>query len=259
MLDAPPIVVNVPTNTGSLVSIELRPQIPVVVVGPNGSGKSALSGYLQTRLGSTVNRIFAHRRLWLNSSAPEIGPAQLHDYVPNFTSWDNSIESRWRDHADSIRVSAIIQDVLDRQNGVNAKIANRVRETNDATGMDLDGPLELLNGILKESALSVKVEVSSSGELASVNTEEISYPAAEMSDGEKAALLLISDVLVADEGSVHLVDEPERHLHRSISASLINSLINLRKKDRFVVFTHDLDLAATLGLTGKTFVTKSCH
>ena len=41
---------------------------------------------------------------------------------------------------------------------------------------------------------------------------------AQMSDGERSAVLLAAEVLTAQSGSLLLIDEPERHLHRSTSA-----------------------------------------
>jgi len=73
------------------------------------------------------------------------------------------------------------------------------------------------------------------------------YPIFQMSDGEKSALLLAGEVLTTPERSVYIIDEPERHLHRSISASLVEAIIAARPDSHFVILTHDLELAAVLG------------
>ena len=67
------------------------------------------------------------------------------------------------------------------------------------------------------------------------------YPINQMSDGEKSALILASEILTAQPGTIYLLDEPERHMHRSISASLITSATGERPDCFFVLLTHDLD------------------
>lgn len=250
--------VRVPLVDGTALDLRLDSGQTVTIVGPNGSGKSALSAFLQTMLPESVNRIFAHRRLWLNSSAPEMSPAQRLDYRQNFDSWDSQFESRWRDHGDQYRAPAIMVDLIDRQNQTNATIAEHARNGDSLDGLDLTGPLQILNSTLSAASLRVQVHISDNSELTCTSAAGETYPAAEMSDGEKAALLLVADVLVADPGSIHLIDEPERHLHRSISASLIASLTQTRSEDTFVIFTHDLELAQALSAAGQTYVTVGC-
>ena len=49
------------------------------------------------------------------------------------------------------------------------------------------------------------------------------YSIAELSDGERNAFLIAADVLTAKPGTLLLIDEPERHLHRSIISPLLQS------------------------------------
>lgn len=248
----------IPTPGGTGVILDPVPGRPIIIVGPNGSGKSALSSYLHTRLGSKVNRILSYRRLWLESSAPTLTGQDRKIWGTNLQNWDARPESRWRDQNDQIRLGALLVDFLNRQAYADAEIARKVRAGEPLVGSDLDGPLEVLNAILEASFLPISLLVSAEGELTCRSRDGAEYPAAEMSDGEKAALLLVADVLVAEPGTTHLVDEPERHLHRSISGSLITSLIETRPKDSFIIFTHDLDLAQYLGRQGLMYVCRGC-
>lgn len=252
------VQLDVPTSSGQQLTISPLPGHPIVVVGPNGSGKSALSAYLQTRAQVPVNRIFAHRRIWLNSAAPELPAADLLNWVQSFAHWDVQPQSRWREQNEQARLSSIINDVLNRQNYVDGLIGEAVRKGQSLEQIQTQGPLQVLNTILESSGLNINIGVGENGGLVCTGRGGSRYSAAEMSDGERAALLLASDVLVAPKGTLHLVDEPERHLHRSISASLITSLIEERSSDSFVVFTHDLELAQFLGRTGESFVLTGC-
>jgi AAA domain, putative AbiEii toxin, Type IV TA system len=70
------------------------------------------------------------------------------------------------------------------------------------------------------------------------------YPAADMSDGERAIFYMIGQALVASEGTVLIVDEPELHVHRSIMSKLWDELEGARPDCAFVFITHDLEFAA---------------
>ncbi len=71
------------------------------------------------------------------------------------------------------------------------------------------------------------------------------YSITEMSDGEKAVFYMIGQALVADEGSVFIMDEPEIHIHRSILSRLWDELEAARPDCAFLLVTHDLEFAAS--------------
>lgn len=70
------------------------------------------------------------------------------------------------------------------------------------------------------------------------------YPGADMSDGERAVFYLIGQALVASEGTVLIVDEPELHVHRSIMSKLWDEIEGARPDCAFLFITHDLEFAA---------------
>ena len=64
-----------------------------------------------------------------------------------------------------------------------------------------------------------------------------------MSDGERSAVIIAAHVITADPGTVLLIDEPERHLHRSIIQPFLSALFNLRREDcAFIISTHEIAL-----------------
>ena len=65
---------------------------------------------------------------------------------------------------------------------------------------------------------------------------------AQMSDGERAAAIIAVNVLVADPGTAFLIDEPERHLHRSIIEPFLSALFGQRQDCIFVISTHEIAL-----------------
>ncbi len=68
------------------------------------------------------------------------------------------------------------------------------------------------------------------------------YSVAELSDGERNAFLIATNVLTARAETLILIDEPERHLHRSIISPLLKLLFDRRKDCAFIVSTHELML-----------------
>ena len=70
------------------------------------------------------------------------------------------------------------------------------------------------------------------------------YPASDMSDGERAVFYLVGQTLVAGENSVLVIDEPELHLHPSIMTLLWDELSAARPDCALVFITHSLEFAA---------------
>ena len=54
--------------------------------------------------------------------------------------------------------------------------------------------------------------------------------------------LIGANVLTADAGTVIIIDEPERHLHRSIVSPLLSTLFQKRLDCVFIISTHDVFL-----------------
>ena len=63
---------------------------------------------------------------------------------------------------------------------------------------------------------------------------------------ERNAMILAAHVITADPGTVFLIDEPERHLHRSIIQPFLSALFDLRKEEcTFIIATHEIALPIT--------------
>lgn len=228
-----------------------QPGTVTAVVGANGSGKSALGAWLQTNTpGTPVGRLLAHRRLWFEHAGPDITSAQRQEITSSLLHWSLQLDSRWRDYANAQRAGIVLFDLLARVNERNARLAALVDDgaTADEARTQVEASLlDQLNGLLGDAGLPVRIALTTQATFDAVHTSAgIRYPISQMSDGEKSALLLAAEVLTASPASVLILDEPERHLHRRISAPIIEAVIAARSDCHFVVLTHDLDLAGTL-------------
>lgn len=122
--------------------------------------------------------------------------------------------------------------------------------------------LDQLNGAFASVHIPIVITVSDGQTLtATKTTHSLSYPVNSMSDGEKSIFLLAGEVLTPPKSSLIVIDEPERHLHRSISSDVIEYLIATRSDTHFIVLTHDLDLAVALGEKelAATLCVLECH
>lgn len=69
----------------------------------------------------------------------------------------------------------------------------------------------------------------------------IAYNINSMSDGEKSILFYISQVLLAEQDSYIIVDEPETFLNTSTYSRLWDNLESVRSDCRFIYISHNID------------------
>lgn len=232
------------------VRLEALPGQVTCLVGANGAGKSALGAWLdQTAQGAAVHRIIAHRQLWFESAGPDITASQRPGVEQNSQMWAKQVSSRYVDRNSSQRVGTTLFDLLARE-GEENRLRLRLHERGaglEAVDQQLGRKvLERLNSVMELAGLGVRLEITGGQLLNARNVHNgASYPSFQMSDGEKSAMLLAADVLTAPAG-VLIIDEPERHLHRAISAALVEAVVDERPDCHFIVLTHDLELTARL-------------
>ena len=64
-------------------------------------------------------------------------------------------------------------------------------------------------------------------------------------------------MLTVEPGTLLLIDEPERHLHRSIIAPFLSALFDRRRDSIFVVSTHEIFLPVA-NPDARVLVVRSC-
>jgi hypothetical protein len=87
----------------------------------------------------------------------------------------------------------------------------------------------------------------------------VGYPGSEMSDGERAIIYFLGQCLVAPDGAVIIIDEPESHIHKAILGPLWNTIEKARQDCCFIYITHDLEFAGTHTANAKYFVRSYSH
>lgn len=239
-----PFQSTVQTQTGS-ASLQIGVDCPTFVLGANGSGKSSLLQSLTLQNPGRCRRISAHRQTWMHSGATSLSAQQQQSSQNNINNMDSRQESRWLDHYADLRPNLALFNLIDSENIRAREIANLLGNGNHARAKALasnKSPVRKINELLRSANLAVQLSIKPGGNVEAIHASGASYSVAELSDGERNAMLLAIEVLTAPTDTLLLIDEPERHLHRSIISPLLNSLFNLRPDCAFAVSTHDIDL-----------------
>lgn len=215
------------------------------LVGANGTGKSTLIHNFANQNRGKVRRITAHRQVWLQSDTVDITPKGRQQTEQHISRSDQQTQARWKDDFAAQRSQATIFDLIDSENTEARKIADAARSGDMGVVQSLaatQAPISQMNEILQISNLDFQVEIAEGSKLNAKRNNHPPYSIAELSDGERNALLIIANVLTSPSNTLILLDEPERHLHRSIVSPLLSTLLTYREDCAFVISTHDVSL-----------------
>lgn len=256
-----PFNLNFPAQNDELSQLQLEPGQMLFVLGANGTGKSSLMQRFAQQNGKVTRKIAAHRQTWMNTDALDMTPARKVLTEQQIRDEDQGIESRYRDRHAGVRASMTIYEIIDAENVRARKIAAAV----DSDDLDAakekardEAPISVINELLRQSNIPVTITIRQNERLMANKNGGPEYSAAQLSDGERNALLIAGSVLTAPKGTLLIIDEPERHLHRSIISPLLSQLFERRPDCGFVISTHDYDLP--MGVPdARTVLLRSCH
>ena len=234
------------------------------IVGANGSGKSSLMQRLAVQArDKKIKRITAHRQTWFDSGNIDFTPAARQEYDRETPRYNTRSEALWRDLRPQEDLSAILFDLVAKENSRARAIARHV-DNQDLTkaqdlSAELSSPFDQINELLDYGKLKVTVENSNDQDLLARHLQGESFSIAEMSDGERSAVIIAAHVITAESGTVFLIDEPERHLHRSIIQPFLSALFALRSGDcAFIIATHEMALPVA-SPKARVFMLRSCQ
>ncbi|MCA3560631.1 MAG: AAA family ATPase [Aestuariivirga sp.] len=261
MPEITPIKLEIPSVDQNPDEVLLNPGDVVFVMGENGAGKSSLLQRIFATHWHSARRISAHRQNWLYSNLSALSAADRNNAGQNINHHDTTPHSRWRDDYSTQRPQITLYDLVDAQNarGRGIAAAADAGDLNEVQRLSKErAPLSTINLLMQKSNLPIELSIGSSGEVLASKNGSYPYSVAELSDGERNAVLICADVLTAKHGTLLLVDEPERHLHRSIISPLLTALFNTRPDCTFVVSTHDVTLAID-NPDSRTLLLQSCQ
>ena len=225
---------------------ELPPGKVLFILGANGAGKSRLMHHFFKQNSANAERIWAHRQSFLSSSGGELTPQSRRQIDDNVKSWNANANAAWIEHSPETRASTALFDIIEAENKRARQIADAVDadklENASAIAAKDRPPIQVINELFRLSNLPITILPGDYGAIDAKRGTAKAYGINRLSDGERNALLLAAAVLTAKPGRLILIDEPERHLHRSIISPLLTHLFEKRKDCAFVVSTHDVTL-----------------
>ncbi len=252
---------HIKTSNNGQLNIPLSKGKPVFVLGANGVGKSTLMHNVYANNKVHARRILAHRQTWFTSNSMDMTAANKKKTETYINQQDGQVTSRWQDSYASQRSSISIFDLINSENIRARDIAKAVDEDNIDSAKKLSiaqAPIQGINELLAISNIPIEISLGKDEQLFASKNGSPLYSIAELSDGERNALLIASDVLTCEPNTLIIIDEPERHLHRAIISPLLSSLFLKRSDCVFVISTHDIFLPID-NYNSSTLLVRDCQ
>ncbi|MEO9895371.1 MAG: AAA family ATPase [Paracoccaceae bacterium] len=256
-----PFNLSFPSQNPDVANIQLNVGELIFVLGANGTGKSSLMHRFASQSPNQVRKISAHRRTWMNSDTLDMTPAAKLQAEKNIKVEERNQQSRFKDSYAAQRASMTIYELIDAEN-VRARSMAAAYDAGDTQSLEeasnIEAPITVINQLLRQSNIPIEIAIRANERVMASKEGGPEYSAAELSDGERNALLIAGNVLTAPPQTLLIIDEPERHLHRSIIAPLLSLLFERRTDCGFVVSTHDHDLPLEVP-EARTLLIRACN
>jgi hypothetical protein len=220
----------------------------IVVVGANGSGKTRFGTDIETRNLHKTHRISAQKSLTMpeHVSTTTKSNAETDFLYGNPTNGrNNKTGYRWGSKPNTFLLNdypklMVLLHTEEYEDSIAFKNSYTPGQQTDKPLSKLDRVKIIWEEVLPHRKLNIKagtIETYPSG------SPEQKYNASEMSDGERIVFYLIGEVISVPENSIVIIDEPEMHIHKSITKKLWDEVEKERLDCTFIYLTHDLDFA----------------
>lgn len=237
-----------------ILNINIDNQSSLVFVGANGAGKTRLGVNIEQQVrnsGTSVQRIAAQRSIVFNDKLSLIKSESALNTL-RFGSPEGDARSmdynRWKQKPATNPLAdfdGLLQALYAEQSEATVK-ENQERKANpelERAVPKLEKLSEIWENLLPTRELKIGHAEIKVVALGHPNSNE--YTASDLSDGERVIFYLIGQVLLAEENSILIIDEPELHIHKSILGPLWDEIEKSRPDVGFVYITHDLDFASS--------------
>lgn len=256
----------------SILTVQLPPRIDgappealglqagdsLLFLGANGTGKTRLAGWLDRAHGVRSLYIAARRDISMPSSYSILPEEKQFEMIYGQASWgqqqspDIELIKRHR-YASGAAAPFNSNDFQNIMNVIAGRHLSEVQNFRNEYKPDsppqnigkttLEMAIEIWKSLLPD--LTIITSKAPTFVVEHRANPGITYEPADMSDGERAIFYLVAKTLLADEGTLIIVDEPETYVHRSLRNRLWDRLEQERAGCIFSYFTHDVDFASS--------------
>ena len=267
---------SIPLISGGPIELRLESGKHIFVVGANGSGKSALLQHCASHLYQQNHNhsedkykwIPAHRRIVIESGNVRLTPQNRRTSGENRRDQFPDPSVRWNDDFQGDEIEILMFDLVAMDDDLNRQVAdfckegdrNKAKEISPRHIYELFGEssLEQINKLLKSGGFMTQLEYTSAQGFRARHENGAIFGIEQMSDGERNAMIMASQVITARRGCVLLIDEPERHFHRAIIVPFLKALFKHREDCVFIISTHEVALPAA-NRNAEVLMLRSCQ
>ena len=222
----------------------------IIVIGANGSGKTRFGTDIETRYNDLTHRIAAQKSLSMPKNVrPTSKESAEKDFLYGYEQGGvgNKIGSRWGSNPYTFLLNdyeklMVLLHTEEYEESIKFKKSYQPRQNDEKPVTKLDVVQRIWEEVLPHRKLLIKagtIETYPKG------SPESNYNASEMSDGERVIFYLIGEVVSVPRNSIIVIDEPEMHIHKSITKKLWDEIEYERPDCTFVYLTHDIDFATS--------------
>lgn len=227
----------------------------IVVVGSNGSGKTRFGRDIEQRYDQKTHRISAQKSL---SMPKEVSPkyklrAESELFYGNFNENDPSnnfsykLGYRWGNNPNTFLLDdyeklMVLLHTEEYEEAIKFKEEYKPKQNSEKPLTKLDKIQIIWEYVLPHRRLKIRAGFI---ETYPTDTPDRLYNSSEMSDGERVIFYLIGQVVVTPSDSIIIIDEPEMHIHPSITKRLWDKIEQERSDCTFIYLTHDIDFASS--------------
>ena len=223
-----------------------------VIIGANGSGKSHLGAWIENNNPNTTLRISAQRAL----SVPDYITVKNETIAWNkiFYGNEKELNKGYKWAWGQKETSSLINDYESVLEAIFARLANeKDKYFNECKICEEQGknkpntPQIITDNIIDiwDTVFPHRSIFFHDNTIKAKTDNAQQYLAKQMSDGERVAIYLMGQCLVAPNNTTIIIDEPEIHLHKAIMHKLWDKIEEYCPNKTYVYITHDLDFAAS--------------
>lgn len=239
--------INLPNKLNSTEQVTVDSK-SIIVVGANGAGKTRFGSDIEAKNNSITHRISAQKSL---SMPEQVSPTSKeiaeNDFLYGYPTGGlkHKIGQRWGSKPNTFLLNdyqklMVLLHTEEYEESIKFKEAYNPGQANDKPVTKLDRIQ-----IIWEEVLPYRKLIKKAGQIVTypIGSPDKNYNASEMSDGERVIFYLIGEVVSVPQDSILIIDEPEMHLHKSITKKLWDKIEQERPDCTFIYLTHDIDFA----------------